>query len=265
MKETSIYESGPVCLAIGGLDPSGGAGILVDVRTFAAHDCTQTAAVTSVTFQNKAGVFGAVHQSGDTIRKQIEAVLGEYDVQAVKTGMLPTTEIVESVCSVIIEYGLKNVVVDPVIRSTSGFELIDAGALETMADTLFPIATLITPNIPEAELISQTKILTVEDIEKAALRMQSKGARNVLIKGGHFAEAANAGGDTERQARDFLFEGGKLTVFEADFVESAEVRGTGCMLASAIAAHLALGKGLRESVNASKAYVGDMIRKAVKG
>src|SRR5688572_14674232 len=114
----------PVCLTIAGLDPSGGAGIIADIKTFSAFGCFAAAAVSSVTFQNTQGVFGAVHQTADSVRRQVEPVLADYDVAAVKTGMLPTSEIIEEVARLIRDNDLKNVVVDPVVRSTSGFDLI---------------------------------------------------------------------------------------------------------------------------------------------
>ena len=122
----------PVCLTIGGLDPSGGAGIVADIKAFSAFGCFAAAAVTSVTFQNTTGVFGAVHQTGEDVRRQIEPVLDDFDVAAVKTGMLPTRDVIETVAAIIRERELKNVVVDPVVRSTSGFDLIDDAAFAKM-------------------------------------------------------------------------------------------------------------------------------------
>ncbi|MEQ1645695.1 MAG: bifunctional hydroxymethylpyrimidine kinase/phosphomethylpyrimidine kinase, partial [Pyrinomonadaceae bacterium] len=122
----------PICLTIAGLDPSGGAGIIADIKTFSAFGCFATAAIASVTFQNTTGVFGAVHQTAESVRRQIEAVFDDFEVAAVKTGMLPTREIIESVAKVLAERGVKRLVVDPVVRSTSGFDLIDDAALEAV-------------------------------------------------------------------------------------------------------------------------------------
>src|SRR5258706_224214 len=132
-----------VCLTIAGLDPSGGAGIIADIKTFSAFGCFAAAAVTSVTFQNTTGVFGVAHQSAESVRRQIDPVLDDYRVAALKIGMLPTREIVETVANFIGENSLTNVVVDPVIRSTSGFDLIDDQALAALIDMLFPRADLI--------------------------------------------------------------------------------------------------------------------------
>ena len=263
MKEISTDGRRPVCLTIAGLDPSGGAGIIADIRTFSAFGCIAAGAVSSTTFQNTAGVSGAVHQSADSVRSQIESVLDEHEVAAVKTGMLPTREIVEKVAAMIKERQLRNVVVDPVIRSTSGYELIDPNALTAIIEKLFPRADLITPNIPEAEAIAGIEIDSRGKIEKAAGIMRSMGARNVLIKGGHLSEVKSEKGKVKsegRIAKDYLFVGSELTTFEAKFVETARTRGTGCMLSSAIAANLALGNDLLGSVRIAKEFVTEAIR-----
>ena len=258
-----MIESPPVCLTIAGLDPSGGAGIVADIKTFSAFGCFAAAAVTSVTFQNTTGVFGAVHQTADSVRRQVEAVLDDYDVAAVKTGMLPTREIIEEVARMIKERDLKNIVVDPVVTSTSGFDLIDDEALDALTEHLFPLADLVTPNIPEAERISRVKIDLPEDIEKAAEIMRSMGARNVLIKGGHLLSSECGVRSAESaKAIDHLFTKNGTEIFEADFIDTTATHGTGCVLASAIAANLALGTDLAESVKAAKNFVTEAIRTA---
>ena len=253
-----MSESQPqICLTIAGLDPSGGAGIIADIKTFAAFGCFPAAAVASVTFQNTRGVFGAVHQTSDSVRKQIEPVLDDYAVAAVKTGMLPTREIIETVAAIIEDRKLKNIVVDPVVRSTSGFDLIDDTALAALIEKLFPLADLVTPNIPEAERIAKMKIASPADIERAAAVMRSMGARNVLIKGGHIKAKGKS-----KKAKDYLFIGEDLRVFEAEFIETSATHGTGCTLAAAIAANLALGKSLAEAVKIAKDFVTEAIRTA---
>lgn len=247
----------PVCLTIGGLDPSGGAGIVADIKAFSAFGCFAAAAVTSVTFQNTTGVFGAVHQTGEDVRRQIEPVLDDFDVAAVKTGMLPTRDVIETVAAIIRERELKNVVVDPVVRSTSGFDLIDDAALSALVEQLFPLADVITPNLPEAERIAGMKIASEVDIAAAAARMQTLRARNVLIKGGHHKSKGKS-----KKANDFLFVGDELTVFEAEFIQTTATHGTGCTLAAAIAANLALGRSLTEAVRIAKEFVTEAIRKA---
>ena len=175
----------PVCMTIAGLDPSGGAGVIADIRAFAAFGCFGVAAITSLTFQNTLGVFGAEHQSAECVRRQAQPVIDDLNVDALKTGMLPTIEIIKETARLIKSNNLKNIVVDPVVRSTSGFDLIDDAALTALIDTLFPIADLVTPNIPEAERITGLAINNVEDIFDVAAEIRAMGARNVLIKGGH--------------------------------------------------------------------------------
>ncbi len=252
------------CLTIAGLDPSGGAGIVADIKTFSAFGCFAAAAVTSITFQNTTGVFGAVHQTAETVRKQIEPVLDDVEIAALKTGMLPTREIIAEVASIIQERKLRNIVVDPVVRSTSGFDLIDNEALNALIEKLFPLADLITPNIPEAERISGITIDSLETFDKAAEIMRLLGAENVLIKGGHFVEKGRRGEEEKgrRKATDYLFIGNAKHVFEADFIETKSTHGTGCTLSAAITANLAVGNDLVESVRAAKEFVTEAIRTA---
>lgn len=252
-----------VCLSIAGLDPSGGAGILADVRTFAAFGCFPAAAVTSVTFQNTQGVFGAESQSPDAVRSQIEPVFDDYDVAAVKTGMLPDADVIATVASIVGQHDVDRLVVDPVVRSTSGFDLIDDAALRSLIETLFPIATVVTPNLPEAERISGMKIEGREAVIEAAGRIKELGARNVLIKGGHVPGERGAEFRIEkRKAVDFLFIGTDLFEIEDEFIETDATHGTGCVLSSAITARLALGWDLEAAVRSAKSFVNKAIRSA---
>lgn len=246
----------PVCLTIAGLDPSGGAGIIADIRTFTAFGCFGTAAVSSLTFQNTLGVYGAVNQTAESVRGQVQPVIDDIGVNAVKTGMLPTAEVIDETARLISSNGLKNIVVDPVVRSTSGFDLIDETALESLIKKLFPLADLVTPNIPEAERIAKMKISNEADIRVAARRMQSLGAKNVLIKGGHLGDEMRK----EGVAADHLFRDDEYERFDAEFVDTTATHGTGCTLAAAITANLALGRGLSESVRIAKEYVNEAIR-----
>jgi len=256
-----------VVLTIAGLDPSGGAGIIADIKTFSAFGCFATAAVASLTFQNTTGVFGAVAQTAETVRRQIEPILQDYEISALKTGMLPTREIIEEVARIVKEYNLKNFVVDPVVRSTSGYHLIDDEALRALIEKLFSLSSVITPNIPEAERIARMKIENADDVRHAARIMQSCGAKNVLIKDGHLFEGKRQkvkvkSENQSRIARDFLFCGEDLQIFEADFIETDATHGTGCTLAAAITANLANGKTLNEAVETAKRFVTEAIRTA---
>ena len=260
-----------VCLSIAGLDPSGGAGTIADVKTFSAFGCFATAAITSLTFQNTVEVLGATHQSADTVRGQVEPILQDFEISATKTGMLPTADIIAETAKLIRENSLKNIVVDPVVRSTSGFDLIDNAALKTLIKMLFPLADLITPNIPEAERISGIAISDESDIEAAARQMQSMGARNVMIKGGHAPILDFGFGNLDREkpkhearlkAKDYLFLGDEVHVFEAEYIDTTSTHGTGCTLSAAIAANLALGNDLKTSIDIAKRFVTEAIRTA---
>ncbi|MCY7376876.1 MAG: hydroxymethylpyrimidine/phosphomethylpyrimidine kinase [Pyrinomonadaceae bacterium] len=263
-----------VCLTIAGLDPSGGAGIVADIETFSAFGCFATCAITSLTFQNTTGVFGAVHQTAETVRGQIEPILQDFTVAALKTGMLPMQSVIEETARIIKENNLPNLVVDPVVRSTSGYDLITDEALRSLIKNLFPLAEIVTPNLPEAERIAQMKIENETDIERAARIMQSFGAKNVLIKGGHFfgrqsaeggrrkAEGGRQSAEGKRRAVDYLFVGDAMQVFEAEFIETTATHGTGCTLAAAIVANLALGKTLPEAIEIAKRFVTATIRAA---
>jgi hydroxymethylpyrimidine/phosphomethylpyrimidine kinase len=252
-----------VCLTIAGVDPSGGAGIIADIKTFTAFNCFASAAITSLTFQNTQGVFGFENQTAECVRQQILPVFDDFVVSAVKTGMLPTREIIEEITRIMVEKNVENLVVDPVVRSTSGYDLIDDNALQSLIKNLFPLAKIITPNIPETERITGLKIENEGDIHRAARIMQSFGAKTILIKGGHAFEVKSEKlkvKNERRKATDYLFESDKLTKFEADFIETNSTHGTGCTLSAAIAANLANGKSLTESVKISKEFVTEAIK-----
>jgi hydroxymethylpyrimidine/phosphomethylpyrimidine kinase len=244
----------PVALAIAGLDPSGGAGVIADVKTFTAFGCFAAAAITSLTFQNTVGVSGAAHQSVETLRAQVLPIVEDFTVAAVKTGMLPTRELIAEVARLVRETALRDaaLVVDPVVRSTSGYDLIGDDALEALKRELLPLARVATPNVPEAERITGLRIVDEEGMRRAARAMCEMGARAVLVKGGHLA------GD----ATDVLDDAGRVRIFRAPRVASRSTHGTGCTLASAIAACLARGLSLAESVGAAKRFVTAAIRRA---
>ena len=268
----------PAVLTIAGFDPSGGAGIIADVKTFQAFGCRPLAAVTSLTFQNSQGVFGAIHQSAESLRSQVLPIIEEFRIAALKIGMLPTIEIVFAVARLVGEMNLPAPVVDPVLRSSSGDELMAEGAVEVMLSELMPLARVITPNIPEAETLTGLKITNEDEMREAARKLREIGARAVLIKGGHLEEGSEFRGqrsvdlaehyqpvhDIKPQAIDLLDDGGQITVFRGEWIDSPPVRGTGCMLSSAIAACLGQRMPLEESVRAAKEFVADAIRYAPK-
>src|ERR1051325_9081195 len=249
----SSTNSRPVVLTIAGLDPSGGAGIVADIKTIAALDCFPAAAVTPITFQNTVGVVGAEHQTAATLRAQVEPIVQDLSVVAAKTGMLPTAEIVAEVARLFAEEDLPAPVVDPVVVATSGDVLIDEEAFEILKTKLFPLARVVTPNIPEAEKLAGFSIATEDDMRRAAQAIQLLGPGAVLVKGGHRSVAG--------QALDILLDENEIfTEFQTEYIEVGEVHGSGCALSAAIAAGLAKGLTLEAAVAAAKSYVTDAIR-----
>ncbi|HET6646459.1 MAG TPA: bifunctional hydroxymethylpyrimidine kinase/phosphomethylpyrimidine kinase [Pyrinomonadaceae bacterium] len=253
-KRNGMEISGPaVALTIAGLDPSGGAGVIADVRTFAAFGCFATAAITSLTFQNTTGVFGAVNQTPETVRAQVLPIVEDFKVACAKTGMLPTREIISEVARLFRETALPAPVVDPVMRATSGDDLIDDDAVESLISELFPLAVVITPNIPEAERLTGLTITNEPAMRVAAMIIRGMGARAVLIKGGHLA-------GIERNAIDVLDNEGLITVFADEMIAGGEVHGSGCTLSAAIAAGLGNGQDLEEAIRSAKSFVTESIR-----
>ena len=252
-----------VALTVAGFDPSGGAGIIVDIKTFVAFGCAPAAAITSLTFQNSRGVFGSVHQTADSVRSQVLPLAEEFQVSCMKTGMIPTRAIVSEVARLIRELNLPAPVVDPVLRSTSGYELVEKDAIETLLSELMPLARVITPNIPEAERLTGLSINGESEMREAARKLREVGARAALVKGGHLKPGSGARGQvSKRQAIDVLDDEGRVTVFRGEWIDAQPVRGTGCMLSSAIAACLGQGIGLEEAVGTAKNFVSDAIRKS---
>ncbi len=243
--------SRPVVLTIAGLDPSGGAGIVADVKTIYTLGCCPAAAITSITYQNTTGVFGAEHQTAETLRSQVEPVIRDLDVVAAKTGMLPTADIVAEVARLFTEELLQPPVVDPVMVSTSGHDLIGDEAFQILKSRLLPVARIVTPNIPEAERLAGIAIETEADMRRAAEAIRSLGARAVLIKGGHRA--------IRDQSVDILLED-EFIDFREQYIEVGEIHGSGCTLSAAIAAGLGKGMTLEAAVRSAKIYITEQIR-----
>lgn len=245
----------PVVLTIAGLDPSGGAGIIADIRAISHFDCIPVAAVTSLTFQTSKSMSGAAHQTAETVRAQIKSARAENSIAAVKTGMLPTREVVQELVTLIRDGLLAAPVIDPVMRSSSGYDLIEADAWELLLTDLMPLARVITPNIPEAERITGRQISDEEGMRRAANQIREMGARAVLIKGGHLSQERSPMRTVPRQAIDVMNEAGEVTVFRSDWIEGPPMRGTGCSLSAGIAACLAKGMTLQEAAAAAKHFV----------
>lgn len=248
-------EIKPVVLTIAGLDPSGGAGIAADIKTIFALGCFPAAALTSITYQNTTGVFGAEHQTAETLRAQVEPVVRDLSVAAAKTGMLPTADIVAEVAQLFSEKPLPAPVVDPVMVSTSGHDLIGDEAFQILKTRLLRVARVVTPNIPEAERLAGVSIQSEADMRRAAEEIKLLGARAVLVKGGHRA--------IQRQAIDVLLdENGNFVEFREEYVDVGEIHGSGCTLSAAIAAGLGKGVTLEDAIRAAKSYVTEAIKSA---
>ena len=236
----------PKLLTIAGSDCSGGAGIQADLKTFAAFGCYGASVITSVVAENTQRVISVCNIPADEVGKQIDAVFEDIEISAVKLGMLPTLEIIEVVAEKLRQYAPPHIVCDPVLVATSGDALSESGVIPAYVEKIFPLAELITPNIPEAEAFTGIKILTLDDMENAAAELLAMGANNVLVKGGHM--------DGE-QAVDFLLDHGTPRVIRAERVDSPNTHGTGCTLSSAIAAGLSYERGLFETVCHAKRYI----------
>jgi hydroxymethylpyrimidine/phosphomethylpyrimidine kinase len=239
------HPSLPIVLTIAGFDPSCGAGVAADLKTLSANNCYGVAAITALTVQSTQGVKAIHATSAATLRAQLDALAEDLHIAAVKIGMLGTRANAVAVAEFLDATKLSNVVLDPVIQPTaSGPDLLDAGGVKYLAEELMKRASVITPNISEAVLLSGMEIKDVAGMEAAARKLMERGARAVVIKGGHMDKAV-----------DVLFDGTEATTLGGEHVRTEHTHGSGCTFASAIAAQLALGRGLREAVMLAKAYV----------
>ncbi len=244
----------PVVLSIAGSDSGGGAGLQADLRTFSALRAHGVFAVTALTAQNTREVRHIQLASCESVREQIRAVYDDFPVAAVKTGMLGSREIAETVAASLAELNSAPVVVDPVLNAQSRGVLLPPDALETLEKLLFPLATLVTPNLPEAEaLLGRAIPAGMQELEIAARELMKFGPKAVLIKGGH-AEGS--------RADDLFFDGQKFRVFSAPRIQTSSTHGTGCTLSSAIAAHLARGLKLCEAIQKAKEFVTEAMKSA---
>ncbi len=239
-------------MTIAGSDSGGGAGIQADLKTFAALGVYGTSVLTAITAQNTVGVTGIHEIPVDMIEAQIEAITSDIEVDAVKTGMLSSIAIIETVVSRLQHHRVDRLVVDPVMVAKSGDRLLKEDAVEALRTKLLPLATVVTPNIPEAETLADMRIENAEDAREAARRLVAMGPRAVVVKGGHLPGPPV----------DLLYDGKQFREFDAPRIETTSTHGTGCTFASAIAAGLAKGMGVADAVAASKEYVTEAIRRA---
>ncbi len=239
-------------MTIAGSDSGGGAGIQADLKTFQALGVYGTSTLTAITAQNTVGVT-AVHEiPNGIVAAQIDAVVGDIGVDAVKTGMLSNAEIIGTVAERIRAWHLDRLVVDPVMVAKSGDRLLREDAVQALIRELLPLALVLTPNLPEAEVLVGRPLNTEDEIRQAANEIVALGARAVLMKGGH----------RPGMARDLLFDGQTFHVFESERIDTPNTHGTGCTLSAAIAAGLASGMDVVDAVGSAKRYLTEAIRQA---
>lgn len=232
-------------LTIAGSDCSGGAGIQADIKTMTAHKVYAASVITALTAQNTTGVYGVLDAGADFVGQQMDCVFKDIYPDAIKIGMVSNIETIQMIASKLKEYDAKNIVVDPVMVSTSGCDLMHPDAMETLMKVLLPMGDIITPNIPEAEKLCGFEIKSVEDMKRAAEMIGRNLSGSVLIKGGHLTETAD----------DLLYDCGEFIWYRGERVDNPNTHGTGCTLSSAIASNLALGYDVKTSVQNAKNYI----------
>lgn len=242
---------GTVVLSIAGFDPSGGAGVIADLKTFAAHNCYGVAAITALTVQNTQGVSEVHPVEAALLKSSIESLLADGQVKAVKIGMLANRANVEAVRQVLEAYPSLPSVLDPVVRSSSGKDLIDSAGLEALRKRLLGCVSVVTPNLDEAAALTGLKVESVEEMKAAGSKILEMGARAVVVTGGHLEKAV-----------DVYCAGSESETFTGDRVKPDNTHGTGCTFSSAMAAQMAQGRQLQDAVVLAKAYVTEAIRKA---
>lgn len=232
-------------LTIAGSDSSGGAGIQADIKTITAHKMYAMSAITALTAQNTTGVYGIENVSAQFVAQQLDCIFTDIVPDSVKIGMVSSRDIIEVIVDKLTSYNAQNVVVDPVMVSTSGSKLLSDDAINALVTKLIPLGTVITPNIPEAEVLCDFPIKTYDDMVAAAKKISQNYNGAVLIKGGHMVS----------DATDLLYENGRHRWFKSPRVNNPNTHGTGCTLSSAIACNLAGGKSLEKSIENAKEYL----------
>ena len=241
-------------LSIAGSDCSGGAGIQADLKTFSAHGVFGMSVIVSVVAENTSRVIDIQDVTPEMIKKQIDAIFEDIEVDAVKIGMLSTPACMKAVSEKLRQYKPSNVIVDPVMYAKNGCPLMEETAVDSLIEFIIPLADVLTPNIPEAEKISGLSISTVKDMEAAAVKIYEMGCKGVIIKGGH----------KEGSALDVLYDGNEFTHFETERIDTKNTHGTGCTFSSAVASQLALGLSVKDAVSKAKNYVTTAIRHSLE-
>jgi len=243
----------PVALTIAGSDSGGGAGIQADLKTFAVLGVHGTSAVTAITAQNTTGVTDIVELPTSLIREQIRSVVEDLGVQAAKTGMLSSAEIIAAVAEAIRKYRLRSLVVDPVMVAKGGARLLRDDAVGALRGQLLPLAAVVTPNLPEAEVLLGRSIESLEERRQAARDLVAMGARSAVVKGGHASDVT-----------DVFFDGSRMIELRAERIETRNTHGSGCVFSAAIAASLARGAEPAEAVREAKTFITQAIANSLE-
>jgi hydroxymethylpyrimidine/phosphomethylpyrimidine kinase len=249
----------PVVLTIAGFDPSSGAGITADIKTIAAHECYGVSCITALTVQSTRGVRRVLGVDPGMVAETLRELVSDLAVEAVHIGMLGNGQVVSAVADFLDQAKLPHVVLDPILKSSSGADLLDAEGTRLLIERLLPLAEVVTPNLDEASALTGIAVTNLEQMREAAARLHSLGARNVVVTGGHL----NNKGEKAIDLLSFATaRGTEQEVFKAERLRSNSTHGTGCAFATALACHLAQGRGLPEAVLLSKVYVSAAITNA---
>ena len=251
----AMAQAPPVVLTIAGFDPSSGAGITADIKTIAAHECFGISCITALTVQSTRGVRRVEPVDPKVIADTLAELVSDFAVEAVHVGMLGNDEIVKVVAEFLRKAALPHLVLDPVLKSSSGADLLDSAGIRRLIDELLPLSEVVTPNLDEAAILAGVPVTNLDEMRQAALRLHSVGAANVVVTGGHLEKATDLLSFTTGR-------GVETQVFKADRLRSKSTHGTGCAFSTALACHLAHGRGLPEAVLLSKAYISAAIANA---
>ena len=245
----------PVVLTVAGFDPSSGAGVTADIKTIAAHDCYGVCCVTALTVQSTQGVRRVEGVSPRTVRETLEELAADLVIDAVHIGMLGNGELVQTVADFVGQARLPHVVLDPILKSSSGAELLEAEGIRLMMEKLLPLSEVVTPNLDEASVLTGRAVTGLDEMRVAAVNLHALGVPNVVVTGGHLDKATDLLSFSSSR-------GTEQEVFQAERQRSSSTHGTGCAFATAVTCHLAHGRGLPEAVLLSKAYVSAAIANA---
>lgn len=243
-----MAQAPPVVLSIAGFDPGSGAGVTADIKTIAAHGCYGVSSITALTVQSTAGVRRVQPLEPALVTETLEELAADLEIAAVHIGMLGSEKVVHAVADFLEHRDLENIVLDPVLTSSSGTNLVDAAGVRVMVERLLPLATVVTPNVDEASTLTALPVTSVEQMRAAAAKLHTMGAAAVVITGGHLEKAIDLLSFTSKR-------GTEQEIFKSDRQRSNSTHGTGCAFATAVTCHLAQGRGLPEAVLLAKAYV----------